>query len=180
MKQRWIETYMNTAEQFAQLSYARRLKVGAVVVRDHMIISIGYNGTPSGWDNNCESVVWNDRSGGWLSPEEVEAQYPYTGINPDTGRPSRYKLITKPEVIHAEANALAKLGRHGGGGYGATLFCTHLPCIECSKLIVGCGIKTVHYRHTYRNTDGLEFLTKCNVEVYHEPAKLQDDPQVYP
>jgi dCMP deaminase len=131
MKQKWIDAFMDTAERFAQLSSAVRLQVGAVVVKDQRIISIGYNGTPAGWTNECEG---------------------------DDGK-------TKDEVIHAEANAIAKLARDGESGLGTDLFCTHAPCIQCAKIVYGAGVKKVYYRHTYRDTKGLDFLEKCGVEI---------------
>ena len=139
MKQKWIDAFMDTAERFAQLSSAKRLKVGAVVVKENRIISIGYNGTPAGWTNDCEEYVT-------LSDETVVNR-------------------TKDEVIHAEANAIAKLARDGESGRGADLFCTHAPCVQCAKMIYGAGINTVYYRNSYRDTDGIDFLTKCNIEV---------------
>ena len=139
MKQKWIDAFMDTAERFAQLSSAKRLQVGAVVVKDNRIISIGYNGMPSGWDNNCEYVVQH-------SDDTVE-------------------LKTKDEVIHAEANAISKLAKSGDSGNGAYLFCTHAPCIHCAKIVYGAGISKVYYRNSYRDTDGVDFLTKCNIEV---------------
>ena len=139
MKQKWIDAFMDTAERFAQLSSAKRLQVGAVVVQENRIISIGYNGTPAGWDNNCEEVVL-------LSDDTVTTR-------------------TKDEVIHAEANAISKLARDGESGNGADLFCTHAPCIHCAKLIYGAGIKKVYYRATYRDTIGVDFLEKCGIEV---------------
>lgn len=139
MKKKWIDAFMDTAERFAQLSSAKRLKVGSVVVKDNRIISIGYNGTPAGWDNNCEEVIL-------YSDDTVSTR-------------------TKDEVIHAEANAVSKLARDGESGNGASLFCTHAPCIHCAKLIYGAGITKVYYRDTYRDTIGLEFLEKCNIEV---------------
>lgn len=131
MKQKWIDAYMDTAERFAQLSSAVRLKVGAVVVKDHRIISIGYNGMPAGWSNVCEDENFK----------------------------------TKDEVIHAEANAILKLAKSNDGGDGASLFCTHAPCVQCAKLIYGAGINTVYYRESYRDTKGLEFLEQCNIKV---------------
>lgn len=131
MKQKWINAFMDTAERFAQLSSAKRLHVGAVVVQDNRIISIGYNGMPSGWVNDCED---------------------------ENGK-------TKDEVIHAEANAILKLARDGERGNGASLFCTHAPCIQCAKLIYGAGISKVYYRDTYRDTLGVDFLEKCNIAV---------------
>jgi dCMP deaminase len=142
MKQKWVDAFMDTAERFAQLSSAERLKVGAVVVQDNRIISIGYNGTPAGWDNVCEVEV---------APGFGEVLPPVTK--------------TKDEVIHAEANAILKLARDGERGNGSDLFCTHAPCIQCAKLIYGSGVKKVYYRHTYRDTLGIEFLEKCNIEV---------------
>jgi dCMP deaminase len=142
MKQKWIDAFMDTAERFAQLSSAKRLQVGAVVVKDNRIISIGYNGMPSGWDNECEEVI----------------QY-----SDDTTQ-----LKTKDEVIHAEANAVAKLARDGESGKDGIMFCTHAPCIQCAKIIYGAGIKTVYYRNSYRDTSGLDFLEKCSIDVRKE------------
>ena len=162
---------MDVAERFAQLSSAVRLKVGAVVVKDHRIISIGYNGTPAGWDNSCEDKVYMDQSaGGWLHPEEMEEQWPHKDEHSN-----RYALKTKLEVIHAEANAITKLARDSESGNGTSLFCTHAPCIDCAKLIFGAGVKKVYYRDTYKNTSGLEFLEKSGVEVRrYEQEKSQD------
>jgi len=130
---------MDTAERFAQLSSAKRLQVGAVVVKDSRIISIGYNGMPAGWTNECENVVQ-------LSDDTVV-------------------LKTKDEVIHAEANAILKLARDGESGSGSTLFCTHAPCIHCAKLVHGAGISKVYYRNSYRDTIGLDFLENCKIEL---------------
>jgi dCMP deaminase len=127
---------MKTAKIFAQNSTAVKLKVGAIVVKNDTIISIGYNGTPHGWDNTCEDAI---------------------GID---GR-----LVTRPEVIHAEDNAIAKLAKNGGGGDGAIMYVTHSPCIECAKIIYGAGIKKVFYEKEYKSLDGVEFLRKCEVSV---------------
>ena len=139
MKKKWVDAFMDTAERFAQLSSAKRLQVGAVVVQDNRIISIGYNGMPSGWTNECEEQVH--------------------------GSDDTVYLVTKEEVIHAEANAISKLARDGESGTGASLFCTHAPCIHCAKLIYGAGISKVYYRDTYRDEKGIDFLKKCNIEV---------------
>jgi len=139
MKQKWVDAFMDTAERFAQLSSAKRLKVGAVVVKDNRIISIGYNGMPAGWTNECEDVVQ-------LSDDTVV-------------------LKTKDEVIHAEANAILKLARDGERGNDSSLFCTHAPCIHCAKLIYGAGISSVYYRESYRDNDGLDFLQNCKINV---------------
>jgi dCMP deaminase len=154
MKQKWVEAFMDTAERFAQLSSSRRLHVGAVVVKDERITSIGYNGTPAGWDNNCEDKVYCDDG------DIYEQQYPK-----DSNTWERYKLVTKPEVIHAEANAISKLAKSSDSGEGASIFITHAPCVDCAKLIYGAGIKHVYYRNSYRNEEGLNFLVKCNIET---------------
>jgi dCMP deaminase len=138
MKPKFITTYMEVAESFAKLSSAVRLQVGAIVVKDDRIISIGYNGMPSGWDNCCET---------------------HTGDGAD------FKLTTKAEVLHAESNAVAKLAKSSESGLGATMFVTHQPCIDCAKLIYQSGIATVYYKNEYRSTQGLDFLNKSGVEV---------------
>jgi dCMP deaminase len=139
MKQKFIDAYMDTAKRFAQLSTARRLKVGAIIVKDDRIISIGYNGTPPGWHNDCEYWVEDgDLGSGWK---------------------------TRPEVIHAEANCMAKLAKSTESGKDATMFLTHAPCMDCAKQIFTAGINKVYYREQYRSTDGIEFLKKCNVKV---------------
>ena len=155
MKKKWVDAFMDTAERFAELSSATRLKVGAVVVKDNRIISIGYNGMPAGWSNECEYRVseYNEVTKSWYLTEETK---------------------TKDEVIHAEANAILKLARDGESGNGADLFCTHAPCINCAKLIYGAGIKKVYYRESYRDTFGTDFLSKCNIEVEKYISKSVD------
>jgi len=140
MKQKWVDAFMDTAERFAQLSSAKRLQVGACVVKDNRIISIGYNGMPAGWTNECEEIIEVHEDGGVVTK-------------------------TKDEVIHAEANAILKLARDGESGNGSSLFCTHAPCIHCAKLVHGAGINKVYYRHSYRDTIGLDFLEKCGIEI---------------
>jgi dCMP deaminase len=167
MKQKMIDAYMKTAAIFAELSHAKRLHVGAIVVKDDRVISIGYNGMPAGWDNNCEDKEWCS-AGGWLSAEEIEEGWPYEGKYLDADgntMQGRYKLKTKPEVLHAETNAIAKLARSSESGIGADLFVTHSPCLDCAKLIYQSGIKRVWFSEAYRNTDGVEFLKKSGVEV---------------
>jgi dCMP deaminase len=154
MKTKWIDAYMDTAERFAQLSSAVRLQVGAVVVKDHRIISIGYNGMPSGWDNVCEEIV---------AVPVTDPRYDYNNFTKE--------LKTKDEVIHAEANAILKLAKSHDGGDGASLFCTHAPCIQCAKLVAGAGIKKFYYRDTYRDDHGLVFLEKSGVETYKINSK---------
>ena len=130
---------MNVAAEYATLSRARRLKVGAIVVKDNRIISIGYNGTPPGWDNNCE----------------IEIHQPV----------GRIDLVTKPEVLHAEENAIGKLARSHESGENATMFITHAPCAQCAKLILVSGISSVYYRDKYRDDSGIAFLEKSGVKV---------------
>jgi len=160
MKQRMIDAYMKTAEVFAELSHARRLHVGAIVVKDDRIISIGYNGMPSGWDNDCEHKQYmSGDAGGWLSPDEIYEQWPFEDND------GRYKLKTRDEVLHAESNAISKLARSQESGLGADLFVTHSPCLDCAKLIYQSGIKRVYFGAPYRSNEGIEFLTKSGVEV---------------
>jgi len=165
MKQKFIQAYMDVAKTFAKLSHARRLHVGAIVVKDDRIISIGYNGMPAGWDNNCEDKVYDSGAGGWISPDEFESMYPYTEYNEDAEEEYRYGLKTKPEVLHAETNAIAKLAKSTESGDGADLFVTHAPCIECAKLIYQSGIRRVFYGEAYRDDSGVKFLEKSGVTV---------------
>lgn len=128
---KWQQAYMDTAERFGALSTAKRLQVGAIVVKDNRIISIGYNGMPSGWDNECEDENFK----------------------------------TKPEVLHAEENAIAKLASSHESGKGAEIYITHSPCMNCAKLIYASGVAKVYYKHKYRSEDGIHFLEKCGLEV---------------
>ena len=157
---------MKTAKTFAELSHARRLKVGAIVVKDDRIISIGYNGMPAGWDNNCENKEWMNDAGGWLNPDEIEEQWPFVESSDEDGAYiNRYRLKTKPEVLHAESNAISKLARSSESGLGADLFVTHSPCLDCAKLIYQSGIKRVYFGTAYRSAEGVEFLKASGVEV---------------
>jgi dCMP deaminase len=167
VKDKLKKAYMQTAATFAELSHARRLHVGAIVVKDDRIISIGYNGMPAGWDNDCENVEWcsaggwlSQDAGGWLSIPEIESQWQY--LEEDG---TRYALKTKPEVLHAETNAIAKLARSNESGLGADIFITHAPCLDCAKLIYQSGIKRVWYGTQYRDSTGTEFLRKSGIEV---------------
>jgi dCMP deaminase len=168
MKEKFKQTYMKTAKLFAELSSARRLHVGAIVVKDDRIISIGYNGMPAGWDNNCEDKNYmSGDAGGWLSPDEIYEQWPFEEeyIDSDLGCARRYALKTKPEVLHAESNAIAKLAKSNDSGDGADIFITHAPCIECAKLIYQSGINSVYYSENYRDDSGIEFLKKSGVNI---------------
>ena len=143
MKQKWVDYYIDIAERTSLLSTAKKLKVGAVIVKDNRILSIGYNGTPSGWDNDCEH----------------EYQYEDGG----------YEMRTKKEVIHAERNALDKIAKSTESSDGASLFVTHTPCVECAKSIYNTGITTVYYKFDYDGTtgSGIDFLIKAGVNVCH-------------
>ena len=133
-KQRDLDMrYMRMARIWAENSYCQRRKVGALIVKDKMIISDGYNGTPAGFENICE-----DENG-----------------------------LTKPYVLHAEANAITKIARSGNNSEGATLYVTTSPCIECSKLIIQAGIKRVVFSNLYRVTDGIDLLKRAGVETVH-------------
>lgn len=135
MKKKYIEAHMKAAEVYSQLSSAKRLQVGCVVVKDNTIIGIGYNGMPSGWTNDCEIELGNGET------------------------------KTKPEVLHAETNAIAKIARSTNSSDGAALFVTHAPCLDCAKIIHQAGINSVYYRNTYRSTEGVEFLQLCDIHV---------------
>ena len=158
MKDKFIDTHMKAAEVYAQLSSAKRLQVGCVVVKDNTIIGIGYNGMPAGWDNNCEYKDYPDKWSG--RHEYVDLDYPLQ--EPDG---TYYRLKTRPEVLHAETNAIAKIARSTNSSEGAALFVTHAPCLDCAKIIHQAGINSVYYRNTYRSTDGIDFLEKCNINV---------------
>ncbi|MFA6859537.1 MAG: dCMP deaminase family protein [Bacteroidales bacterium] len=123
--------YMEMAEIWSKNSYCKRRKVGALLVKNRMIISDGYNGTPSGFENVCE-----DENG-----------------------------VTKPYVLHAEANAITKVAKSGNSSEGATLYVTAAPCVECAKLIIQAGIKRVVYKDEYRLTDGRDLLLRAGIEV---------------
>ncbi|MBE6294778.1 MAG: dCMP deaminase family protein [Bacteroidales bacterium] len=123
--------YMRMARIWAENSYCKRRQVGAIIVKDKMIISDGFNGTPSGFENICE-----DENG-----------------------------MTKPYVLHAEANAITKIARSGNNSDGATLYVTASPCIECAKLIIQAGIKRVVYAEHYHLTDGIDLLNRAGIET---------------
>lgn len=159
MKPRMIEFYMSIAERCAEMSRAEKLKVGAVVVKDDNILSFSWNGTPSGWDNQCEEKVYCT-GGGWLDAEEIVTTYPFEDEK------GRYYLKTKDDVIHAERNALDKLARSPSSGVGAYMFCTHSPCIECAKSIFGAGIKKVFFRNNFRCDKGIIFLKECGIDSF--------------
>ncbi len=138
MKEKFVNLYMDWARRCSELSHARRLHVGAVIVKDDTVISYGYNGMPAGWDNNCEDIIVD-------------------GISS--------QLKTKPEVLHAESNAIAKLAKSSNSGQGADMFITHSPCLDCAKLIYQSGIRRVYFGENYRDDNGIKFLEKSGIEV---------------
>ena len=129
--EKFDKAYLEMAAVWARNSYCKRRQVGALIVKDRMIISDGYNGTPSGFENVCE-----DENG-----------------------------VTKPYVLHAEANAITKIARSGNNSDGATLYVTDAPCIECAKLIIQAGIRRVVYTDAYRLTDGVDLLRRAGIEI---------------
>ena len=133
--------YLRMADIWAENSYCVRRKVGALLVKDQMIISDGYNGTPSGFENVCEDE--ND--------------------------------VTKPYVLHAEANAITKVARSNNSSEGATLYVTSSPCIECAKLIIQSGITRVVYAENYRLTDGIDLLERAQIEMVFIPLDKEDN-----
>ena len=163
MKDKFIQAHMEAAGVYARLSSAKRLQVGCVIVKDNTIIGIGYNGMPSGWNNECETIDYVDENGQDYD-EMVANGYTFGAVSEVAGYVRR---ITKPEVLHAETNAIAKVARSTNSTDGADMFVTCAPCLECAKLIHQSGIKRVFYGHTYRNDDGLKFLEMCEIETNH-------------
>lgn len=132
------KTYLKMAKTWSKLSKARRKKVGCLIVKNGSIISDGYNGTPKGFDNNCE-------------------------INLDEH--DHTALLTKPEVLHAESNAITKLAKSHNSSEGATMYITIAPCLECSKLIIQSGLKRVVYKRAYKNLEGIKLLKKSGINI---------------
>lgn len=157
MKQKYIDAHMKAAEVYSSLSTAKRLQVGCVAVKNDTIIGIGYNGMPSGWDNECEYVE--------STYDERDTYYERNDWKYDTSTKKYSRLKTKPEVLHAETNCLAKIARSTNSSEGASLFVTHAPCLDCAKIIHQSGINSVYYRNTYRSEDGINFLNRCGIHV---------------
>ena len=135
MKPKFVDYFMKVAELTASLSYAKRLQVGAVIVKGNQTIGTGYNGMPTDWENTCETEIEDGT------------------------------LKTKPEVLHAEMNVLMKVAQSTESSTGAVMFCTHAPCIDCAKLIYQAGVTTVYYKETYRDDSGLRFLSQGGINV---------------
>ncbi len=147
MKQKFIDYFMDIATRTSKLSYAKRLQVGAVIVKGNQILASGYNGMPSGWENVCEVII----------PEQID---------PETRTITPSKLVSKPEVMHAERNSLDKVAASNESTLGAVMFTTHAPCLECAKSIYNTGITDVYYKEEYRSNDGINFLKKTGVHVH--------------
>lgn len=141
-------TYLDMAKRWSKLSKANRKKVGCLIVKNGAIISDGYNGTPSGFDNICETSIM-----------------PKSEVPKDLNEHPPNALITKPEVLHAESNAITKLAKSTQSSEGATMYITISPCIDCAKLIIQSGIKRVVYGKLYKNKDGIKLLKKAGINV---------------
>jgi dCMP deaminase len=149
MKEKFVMLYADIAKRVSELSRARRLKVGAVIVKDDRILSYGYNGMPKGFDNDCE--------------------YEELGFS-DAVFGEKQTLIskglkTRPEVIHAEINAIAKVAASSDSTKGSTIFITHAPCADCAKMIIASGIETVNYINSYRDETGIDMLKNAKISV---------------
>ncbi len=150
--------HIKAANAYAELSYARRLKVGAVIVRDDRIVSIGYNGTPAGRDNNCEWLIWP-------GTKIKNTLKKLSNVEISDRLAQGAELLSKDEVCHAEMNAIMFAAKNGVSTDNCSLYVTHSPCFECAKMIVQCGINTVFYEQVYRDDTPIKFLTECNVRV---------------
>ena len=159
MKTKFKQAFMDCAITFSGLSSAVRAQVGSIIAKDNRIISIGYNGMPSGWDNECEDTLVSYDERDAHNPLDVR-EWTY-----DSNTKQYSALKTKPEVLHAEANAITKVAKSPESCEGAAIFCTHMPCIECAKLIHQCGITEVYYNNDYNASkgSGLRFLVDCDV-----------------
>ena len=145
--------YLRMARIWSENSYAIRRQVGCLIVKDRMIISDGYNGTPSGFENICEDAICQ-------KPND-----PYCPGGPECFNCEFVKLKTKPYVLHAEANALSKLAKSLNNSEGATLYVTDEPCLECSKMIIQAGVRRVVFWRDYHTHDGTELLNRAGIEV---------------
>lgn len=158
-KQEQHNYYGNLAILCANNSKAKKLKVGAIIVKDGQIMSDGFNGTPSGFDNQCEDYICTYCKGDYCHIN-----------NPHTGEPCNEickftKLQTRDNVIHAESNAILKCAKFGRSTLGADIYITHAPCIECAKLIIQAGIKNVYYIYDYHHIDGIQLIMDAKINI---------------
>lgn len=142
---RYDQMYLDICERISLMSFANRAKVGAILVKDDNIIAMGWNGTPKGFDNECEH-----------------------NPNPSLS----HTLVTKPEVLHAESNCISKVARSTQSSLGATMYITISPCMECAKLIAQSGIVKVVYKSFYRDKKSLDFLKKCGIIVFNDGVEI--------
>lgn len=155
-----VDFYMKIALETARLSRAYIAQVGCIAVKENRIISIGYNGTPNGWSNACEICL--PPSGSSEAPFELTQEiHEYVPSYLEQG----WKIETKPEVLHAEANCLMKIACSHETSQGATLFTTRSPCISCAKMIYQAGVGSVYFHSPHSNRAGVDFLERCNVPV---------------
>ena len=161
MKEKYIKAHMKAAGVYAELSTAQRLQVGCVIVKDNTIIGIGYNGMPSGWNNMCEEVEYVLKEECYKTDEWMKN----AGFTETVHGWTRLK--SKPEVLHAEMNAVLKAAKTGNAVQDSTLYITLMPCLDCAKYLLQSGIKRVVYLNEYRNLDGVNFLKQfLKVEQY--------------
>lgn len=174
------ESYLKIAEIWAGNSRAIKAKVGAIIVKDNMIISDGFNGTPAGFDNDCEYVIgcsnpsmkniidWKPGIQCKQLRKTADGTLQLKNISCDIN--CEFAILkTKSYVLHAEANAITKLAKSGNSAEGSTLYITLAPCLNCAKLIIQSGIKRVVYRKQYKDTAGIYLLKQANIEVLHCP-----------
>lgn len=150
--------YMQMAYQIAKLSYAKRKRVGCIIVKDNQVISTGYNGTPHGFKNDCEEIQTRE-----VENDNHKKVLEEKGYNCQDGCCS--KEVTKRVVLHAESNALAKVSKSTLSSDGADMYITMSPCFDCAKLIIQSGIKKVFYSESYRDTSGIDILEEAGIEV---------------
>ena len=158
-RKKFDELFMNVANEHSKMSHAVRAKVGAVVTKDERIVSCGWNGTPTGFDNSCEITEYVGKN------EQIESPAVMKKLDFTETDNGWVRLKTKPEVVHAEINALLFAARNGTPLEGSTLYTTCAPCIDCAKAIYQAGVKKVIYGHDYKDSSPLDFLKKCGIEV---------------
>ena len=155
--------YMDMAYSVAKLSYAKRRQVGCLVVKDDQIVSFGYNGTPHGFNNECEETLVETQN--YENPDDALHLVEEHGYTCDNGCCIKETQTTKREVLHAESNALTKIAKSTLSSDGADLYTTTAPCFDCAKLIIQSGITKVFYNEGYRDMSGVELLKKANINV---------------
>lgn len=157
--------YMQIAYQTAKLSYAERRKVGCIIVKDEQIVSFGYNGTPHGFENECETFETVTIQASYKDTPDVVLDLEADGFICKDECCTKKVYTTKREVLHAESNAITKLAKSTMTSNGADLYTTTAPCFDCSKLIIQAGIKRVFFSEDYRDMSGIELLEKAGIEV---------------